>query len=278
MASTAAPKLYVILPDQQIPYHDRQLHECVLRWLETNKAQITGKIYTGDLIDQPGISRHEWNPDMDPDPLRSTNRGVRETRKYLDECNEATGGPGDDWLTPGNHEARLEAYVIKHADKLWFLEEEDGDQTLNLERLLGLKRRGVKLASGGYPAAKVWLSDKIAAMHGWYTGSFAGAAARKTLDKLGHSVLVGHTHKKAYVYKTRYPRKGPETIVGVECGTLAQLNLGYDPHMDAQQGFEVVRVFPDGTFAISPATYVRGVLRWESQEISYSRKGIKVVA
>ena len=271
-------KLYVVLPDQQIPYHEKPLHECVLRWLDTNSPRLTGKIYSGDLVDQPGISRHEWTPEMDPDPIRSTNRGLRETRGYLDECNEATGGPGDDWLTLGNHEIRLDKFLIKNADKLYFLEEEDGDRTISLERLLGLARRGVKVAPGGYPGGKVWLSDKLAVMHGWYTGSYSGAAAKKTLDKLGHSVIVGHTHKMALVYKTRYPRKGPETLVAAEAGTLARLNLGYDPHMDAQQGFLTVRIFTDGTFSLSPATYVRGVLRWEDQEISYSRKGVRVVA
>ncbi len=271
-------KLYVVLPDQQIPYHEKPLHECVLRWLDVNSPRLTGKIYSGDLVDLPGISRHDWSPEMDPDPYRSTNNALKATRKYLDECNEATNGPGDDHLTPGNHEHRMEAYLIKNADKLYFVVEETGEQTINLERLLGLKKRGVQLAPGGYPGAKVWLSDKLAVCHGWYTGSYSGAAAKKTLDKLGHSVIVGHTHKMALVYKTRHPKKGAEVLVGAGAGTLARLNLGYDPHMDAQQGFLTVRVFADGTFSISPATYVRGVLRWEDQEISYSRRGVKVVA
>lgn len=271
------PKLYVVLPDQQIPYHEKPLHECVLRWLELNKSRITGKVYSGDLIDLPGISRHEWDPSMDRDPFRSTNDALRATRKYLDECNQATGGPGDDWLTPGNHEKRMESYLIKNADRLYYVTEEDGEQTVSLERILGLKKRGVQVAPGGWPAAKVWLSPKVAIMHGWFTGKY-GAAAKKTIEKLGHSVLIGHTHGKAVVYATRYPHSGPETIVGVECGTLAQLNLGYDPHMDAQQGFEIIRVFEDGTFAISPATYIKGVLRCEDQRVIYRRKGVQVVA
>jgi hypothetical protein len=266
----------VVLPDQQIPYHEPALHECVLRWLDLNRAQITGKVYSGDLIDLPGISRHEWNPEMDPNPLRSTQHALAAAREYLDQCNQATGGPGDDWLTPGNHEKRMEAYIVKHADKLYYLEEEGGGKTVSLERLLGLKQRGVKVAEGGWPAAKVWLSPKLAVMHGWYTGRF-GAAARKTLEKLGHSVIVGHTHSKATVYATRYPNDGPETIVGVEAGTLARMNLGYDPHMDAQQGFEVVRVYQDGTFSITPATFVKGVLRWEGQQVVYRKRGVQVL-
>jgi hypothetical protein len=273
----SGPKLYVVLPDQQIPYLEKPLHECVLRWLEVNKSRLTGKIYSGDLIDLPGISRHDWSPDMDTDPFRSTNNALKDTRKYLDECNEATGGPGDDHLTMGNHEKRMEAYLIKNADRLYYVTEEDGEQTISLERILGLKKRGVTVAPGGWPAAKVWLSPKLAVMHGWFTGKY-GAAAKKTIDKVGHSAIVGHTHGKAVVYKTTYPHKGAQTIVGVEAGTLARLNLGYDPYMDAQQGFEVVRVFADGTFSISPATYVRGVLRWEDQEITYNRRGLKVVA
>lgn len=273
----ADAKLYVILPDQQIPYHERTLHECVLRWLELNQSRLTGKVYSGDLIDLPGISRHEWNPHMDRDPLRSTNEALKATRAYLDECNQATGGPGDDWLTPGNHEKRMEAYLIKNADRLYYITEEDGEQTVSLERILGLKKRGVRVAEGGWPAAKVWLSPKVAVMHGWFTGKF-GSAARKTIEKLGHSVMIGHTHSKAVVYATRYPHAGAETIVGVECGTLAQMNLGYDPHMDAQQGFEVIRVFPDGTFSITPATFIKGVLRWEDQQIIYTKRGLQVVA
>jgi hypothetical protein len=270
-------RLYVILPDQQIPYHDRELHELVLRWLNVN--QPYGKVYSGDLIDLPGISRHEWDPAMDPDPLKSTMTAIRDTRTYLKEC-ESAAGKGDDYLCEGNHEARLPKYLIKHAPHLYALEEPNGERTLDLARLLDLPARGIQLAPGGWPQGKVWLSPKLSVMHGWLARSKSGVTAHATLDHLGHSVIVGHTHRMGKIYQTRHTYDGLEVHVAAEAGTLARIEggLGYATAANWQNGFITARVFPDGTFSLSEAVYVKKRLYWEGQVYDQGAKGVRVAA
>jgi hypothetical protein len=271
-------RLYVILPDQQIPHHDPHLNELVLRFLDTNKARITGKIYSGDLIDLPGCSRHPWDPNMDPDPLRSTRDAIKATNVYLDDCEQACPSKGEDALIEGNHELRLRAFVLRQAPQLHFLEEEDGESTLDIYRLLRLKKRGIRVPERVYPQDKHWLSDRIAVIHGRLARAGSGVTALATLRKLGHSVIMGHTHRQSQVFETQHPRKGAETRVAVEAGTLARIEdgLGYCADPDWQQGICVVRLYPDGGFHTSLGTYVRGVFRWEDQELRSSGHGVSV--
>jgi hypothetical protein len=271
-------RLYVILPDQQIPHHDPHLNELVLRFLDTNKARITGKIYSGDLIDLPGCSRHPWDPNMDPDPLRSTRDAIKATNVYLDDCEQACPSKGEDALIEGNHELRLRAFVLRQAPQLHFLEEEDGESTLDIYRLLRLKKRRIRVPERVYPQDKHWLSDRIAVIHGRLARAGSGVTALATLRKLGHSVIMGHTHRQSMVFETQHPRKGAETRVAVEAGTLARIEdgLGYCADPDWQQGLVVVRLYPDGGFHTSLGTYVRGVFRWEDQELRSSGHGVSV--
>lgn len=271
--ATTVPKLYVILPDQQVPYHDKFLHELVLRWLETNQPH--GKIYSGDLVDLPGVSRYDWNPEMDPDPIRSTSRAVTETIKVLQEYSQA-GGVGDDWLIEGNHELRLFKYLVSRAPELFYLQEENGEQTLDLYRLLGLQKLGINLVPGRWPQGKHWISPKLAVIHGRYARQGSGVTARATLKALGHSVIMGHSHRQSMIYETQHPYGGPETRVAVEAGTLAMLEggLGYSPEPDWQQGFCTARIFGDGTFHISLATYTKGALFWEGQVYRNTGHGV----
>lgn len=276
-------KLYAILPDQQAPLHDARLHELVLRWLDTNRPD--GKIYSGDLIDLTSISRHGWNPRIVRNPYEDTQHSIDVTNKLLWDYHEASGKQGDDWLIPGNHEERMQKFIISNAPQIYGLRRasrgEDVEPALSLQSLLGLKELGIQWAggdAGDWPHARVRLSKHLEVRHGWLARKHAGATAHATLEHLNRSVIVGHTHRMATVFKTRHdPDGSAKVLVGVEAGTLARFDLGYAVDPDWQQGFTVVRVHDDGTFHISHATYVGGVLWWEGQRFKNTAgKGVVV--
>jgi hypothetical protein len=279
-------QIFAILPDQQIPLHDRHLHEVVCRWLELNKPD--GITCSGDLIDLTMLSRFGWNPKIVRDPGTDTQRAIDETNKVLTDYKQARGGSGRDYLIPGNHEERLQRYIIANAPQLYGIKRagagDDVDSELSLAHLLGLKELGMEWVTGEdgeWPHAQVWLAKRLAVRHGWIVRKNSAASAYATLEHLGHSVIVGHTHRMGIAYRTRHDSDGTRAVIcGVEAGTLAlPTGLGYAVAPDWQQGFAVARVNDDGTFSVSLATYVNSTLIWEGQQLTYRKaKGVQVSA
>lgn len=277
-------KLYAVLPDQQIPLHDKRVHELVCRWLEFNKPD--GIKLSGDLIDLTMLSRFGWNPHIVKDPQTDTQRAIDETHSVLSDYQQARGGTGDDDLIPGNHEERLQRYILSNAPALYGIKRAGAGERseLSLAHLLGLDDLGIRWATnpdGEWPHAEVKLSRKLAVRHGWIVRKNSGASAFATLEHLGYSVIVGHTHRQGIAYRTRHDSDGSRAVIcGVEAGTLAQATgLGYAVAPDWQQGFAVARVNDDGTFHVSLATYCNDILMWEGQRFCYKRgKGVQIAA
>jgi len=264
--------------------HDKKLHELVCRWLSQN--QPDGKIYSGDLVDLTSLSKFGWNPHVVRDPYRDTQYSLDVSHGLLREYKQASGWKRkqNDWFIPGNHEERLQKFIITKAPELYGLkragEGEDVPSALSLEHLLRLKELGVQWAGGSdgdWPHAKVGLSKFLEVRHGWLVRKNSGATAHATLEHLGRSVVVGHTHRQSLVYKTRHDTDGTQRVhVGAEAGTLARFDLGYAVAPDWQQGFLVIRLHADGTFHLSLATYVNGVLWWEGQRYKNTARGVTV--
>lgn len=273
--------LIAVLPDQQIPHHDPKVHELVLYWLSQNSPDTI--VISGDAIDLPMLSRHGWNPKMVKDPVSATQFGLDSTRKVLSEYGEASGAD-DLYFIPGNHEERLQRYIIQQAPMLFGLRkadaEEQADSVLSLPYLLGLSNLGYQWITGQtgeWPQAELKLSKYLAVRHGWLARKQSGASAHATLDHLGYSVIVGHTHRQGQVYRTRHCLDGSLTInTAVEAGTLALTKggLGYAVAPDWQPGFAVVRLHANGQFNITLAHAVGGALLWENQRFYRSRGGI----
>lgn len=277
-------ELYVILPDQQAPHHDKALHELVCRWLDTNRPY--GIICSGDLIDLPSVSKYRTNPHMVKDRAHAAQEGVDASYEILHDYVQANPSPYRK-LIPGNHEERLQNSILERLPELYDIRragEVDLYSVLSVPYLLRLDELGfdwVTAPNGAeWPDASLTLSDKLAIRHGWLTATKSAATAHKTLDHLGHSVIVGHTHKQGIAFQTKHEMSGAiRTNVGIEAGTLAEpYGLGYAVAPDWQQGFAVARVFEDGTFHASLATYVNGTLVWEGQRYFSNSHGVKVAA
>lgn len=279
-------QLYAILPDQQIPYHDKKLHEVVLRWLDEN--QPYGLILSGDFIDLISFveGKYDWNPRMVRDPVQAVDDHRLEAISVMRDYAHYAGYPKVKYFIDGNHENRLLKYMVRHAKLLSAVTDSSGRKLNSIERYLELDE-GVwvypvsKKAKAAYPQTHVTLGKHLAVYHGWIARQKSGQSAMATLEHLGHSVIVGHTHRQAKVYLTRHAISGPPAILtGIEAGTLADINggLGYAIKPNWQQGFATVRVFDDGTFDAQLATYVNNTLYWEGQRYERSRKGILVRA
>jgi hypothetical protein len=266
--SAVHSKLVVIVGDEQEPYGDPTLKGLFLNWLDEN--QPDQGVHLGDLMDLPTISRHKDNPEWAASVQECVNAGYATLRSYID------ASPSTQWkLMVGNHDERIRNELLLRAERMYGIRPADVDgqeqeEALSLKRLLHLDALGIDFVDpkGAYAHASVKLTDKLQVRHGWLTGN---NAAQSSLGRLGHSIIVGHTHHQRVHYKTIYDIDGNRQILqGVEAGTMCNPHkgIGYAVDPDWQQGFATATIWPDGSFNIELATYNNGVLNWRDQRYS----------
>lgn len=262
-------RLVAVMGDQQCPHLDPYLHEKACQFIESN--QVDELVLTGDGLDFGDISRHSDNPEWDAVAQASINSCYATYRDYR-RANEQM--PIVKLL--GNHDERIRARLLQFFTRLydlrpaWLEGEDEPRRVWDVHNLLRLDDLNIDLVDpqGGYAHAQYELSHELAVRHGWIARKGAGASALATLNALGYSIFVGHTHRQALVHKTMHRINGyTATLVAVETGCMCQIKdgLGYTVAPDWQQGFATAIVWPDGTFKPELATYLDNTLMWRDQ-------------
>ncbi len=265
--SSDKPMTWVFIGDEQAPYHDERLHYLSLCWLNDIKPDRGVKM--GDLIDLPDISRHADNPEWHERAQTCVDAGSL----IIYERRQASPETGWEMLE-GNHDTRVRSEQLLRAERLYNLRpaclpgEEPEEALLSLSRLLRLPQLGVDFTrpNGNYDHAQVVINDKLAARHGWLTGK---DAAKKSISRLDHSLVLGHTHRQGVYSETRYRIDGsPYQVHAIETGCMCRIEggLGYAVDPDWQNGFVTVTVWPDGEISYDFARYRDGVLRWRDKQ------------
>lgn len=268
---TRKPELWVFTSCWQAPYHDEGFHRAFCGWLAENKPEHG--VDLGDLMDLPTVSKHRDNPAYFAGVQECVDAGFRLLAERVD------ASPSTRWrLLEGNHDERLRTELLSRAERMYGVRpavlpgEAPEEQVLSLRRLLHLDRLNIEFVNtplgGNYEHAEVEVSEGLVARHGWLTGPNAGA---RTVDKVGRSVIVGHTHMQGVQLVSRYHRGKLETLVGVEvgCGCVVKPDgLGYAAQPRWVQGFATASVWPDGSFTVDLARFEDGLLRWREQEIA----------
>jgi len=264
-------ELVAFFGDQHCPHHDVDLHAAACQWLRVNKPNRG--ILIGDMLDFDSISRHRYNPEWS----RSMQECIDTAYGVLKDYKEAS--PATQWqLLSGNHEARLRNAVIDSLLNMYGLrrakvdDEQIGESVLSISHLLRLDELEIEWVNpnGDYEHAQIRVGENLAARHGWIATQKSGTTALKTLEHLGHSVVVGHSHRMSEVFLTKHDIDGnTETLTGVECGTMAKIKqgLGYSVAPDWQAGFATATLFDDGKFNIDLAKFINGNLMWRDQRI-----------
>jgi hypothetical protein len=259
-------ELVVLVGDQQAPYHDHDLHRVFCDWLAENTPNRG--VLMGDTVDFPDISRHPKNPDHDRTVQECLNSGYLLLRDYVQRSENTR------WTKiMGNHDERIRTHLLQYAPGLHNIRRADDGApeapALSLQHLLRLDALDIEFIDpeGPYTNAQTKISDKLAARHGWLTRKGSGASALGTLEHLGYSVVVGHTHRQSLVHKTTHDIDGTTaTLAAAETGCMCRNDgLGYAVAPDWQQGFATATVYPDGTFKLDLATFVNGILYWRDQ-------------
>lgn len=254
------PRLVAFLSDQQAPYFDSALHKLVLDWLDDNNPSEV--IIGGDLFDFPGLSKHAAHAGY----TATTEDSVESGHSLLADYKSAAPKKAKRRFIPGNHDQRTELYLWRHAERLAYLY--GGGLRESVEKA------GWSYVGKGYPHSMLTITPHLAAAHGWLVRKQAGMSALAHVEFLGHSVLIGHTHRQGISQRTQHELTGGLRVhKGVEAGCLClpEDGLGYTVKPNWQPGFAAVHVYEDGMFETSLASYVNGVLLWQGQR--WSRPG-----
>lgn len=256
---SSEPELIVVEGDHQVPYHDPDLDAATTAFVED--LQPAEHVFLGDTLDLPDISKYDDHPAAMARVQDCIDQGYALLRRRAEAAPNARRRK-----LKGNHDWRIEGEQLRRSERLYGIRPAGEDvHALSLRRLLHLDALGVELVEDdrGWQHAEVELvpgRDGLVVRHGFVTGH---NTAGRTLDKLGRSVIVGHDHSKASVYKLEYPMR--ELRQAFVAGTMSRCDREW-PHFavepDWHQGFVTVARWPDGRFLVEHAVWQDGHLYW----------------
>jgi len=194
-------KKIMLVPDLQIPYHDRSAVRALAGFAEQWEPDQVACV--GDLIDLPQIS--QWTKG-------TAGEHTRDLHKHRNEAIEIIDMLKIDVISRANHEDRLFKSVSSRLPGLMGLPE------LQIEEFLGLNDRGITYAHKPYRLAKDFYL-----MHGdkGTQSQKSGMTASALANRISASVACGHTHKLGLIPTTHMlAGKVTRTHWGFEVGCI----------------------------------------------------------
>lgn len=282
-ALAAAPtvggeQLIACLGDTQFPFEDPEAWRLTLSWIRDVRPGWL--VLTGDIADCYSISRFANDPRL---------MGIQDELRYvharLVELRSAAGPDARISWIAGNHEARLQKWLIAQAPALVGVRRAGEDrELLALPNLVAADTLGIEYIGAGpgdlgddhmngilrlIPQDSP--SGGLLATHGFYSRAGAGGASIQPLvDRWGESVVGGHDHSQGIAHTTKGGVAGSrvQRFRAISTGFLANRNLGYNPKGAAARwahGFAVISVAADGSWAPELVEIADGQLAWRGQ-------------
>lgn len=264
--------LVFITGDDQAPFQDPGFHDKKCQLISEVQPDHIVKI--GDTNDFPTISKYKKNPEIEE--RAKVEHCIDAGYQLLRDEREAAPNAKMTKLI-GNHDVRLRDYVIAFAPELHGFRRaiKDGQvepSVFSPEFYMRLDELGIDLVgdNANYEHGELKLSKYLATRHGWIATKGSGSSALKTLEHLGYSILVGHTHRLSLVHKTTYDIDGElEILAAAETGCGCRIDkegLGYTPSPDWQHGGATAQIYPDGTFHIDLINWIDGSIYWRGSK------------
>jgi hypothetical protein len=198
-------KTTVLVPDPQIgwwefadrslaPMHDEKAMATVVEIIGAVRPDVI--INLGDFLDLAIFSLKFARTE---EFARTTQASLDTGHEFLARQRAAAGRLAEIHLLSGNHDRRIEDYVVRNALaalRLRRADAPDGWPVLSIQNLLGLDSLDVNYVSG-YPAARL----KIADAHGHQTPLYAIHGEKTDMAKVARcerqSYVQGHAHHLA---------------------------------------------------------------------------------
>lgn len=227
-------KVAIALPDPQIggrflfdkgwdPFHDEAAMDVALQLVsfleETDRVDWV--INLGDFLDLPSQGRF----DQEAGFAGTTQQAIDRGHLFLQQQRAAAGPEAEIVLIEGNHDRRLEKYILSNSAAAWGLKRANMDElpVMSLPYLLRLDEIGVTYIDA-YPAGAFWLTPTIRAIHGNKARSNGSTAAAYTNADPHISTVFGHAHRLEIQSRTVFNRDEAIRSVAVSPGCLCRVD------------------------------------------------------
>lgn len=202
----------IIGSDIHIPFQDDKAVLAFCAYIERTPIDVV--ILNGDVLDMFMLSR--FTKGEGRNPLEE----IEECRNLLQRIKRAVSPHVKLYYVIGNHETRLERYVLAKAPELASL----------IEDVFTI----IKAEDYGFTGcASLTINDKVVIKHGTLLGNKSGLSAIKEMEASYMSGASGHTHRLCkYI-----ARKAGRKFFWMETGCLCGLNPEYMVNPNWQQGF-----------------------------------------
>lgn len=231
---------WLVISDIHIPYHDRTTLELALK--EAKRRRVVGVILNGDILDCHELSDHDKDP---------------RAPRYVEELQ--TGKQFLGWLRKqlpnariiykqGNHEDRLERYLIRKAPVFFGLE------AVTTPALLGLNQHGIEWVAD----KRIIMLGKLNVIHGHeYRGGVSSPVnpARGLYLKARSVAMAGHHHQTSE-HHAKDIRGRAEAAWSLGCACYLQ--PAYMRFNGWNHGFAFTDLYEDGDFSVENKRVLNG--------------------
>ena len=222
----------VVISDMQIPYHSQRHIDSLLNYIEITKPDSLACV--GDEIDVPGLGAFNKGTAMEHE--KTLQKDLNKTHQILKDFRHALGRKKPFWLQRSNHTQRLEHYIRKWAPGFSTID------ALKIESLLKLDEINVT-----YNRKLTEIVPGVIMGHGDEGRLFrlAGQTAIELAERVGKSVICGHTHRLGIINKSHGYGGRLHTLSGMEVGNLMNLSSPGAAYIKEklanwQQGFGII--------------------------------------
>lgn len=204
--------LILSISDLHIPFHDEKYISTVFEYISQKRPDVI--VLNGDVLDFFMLSRFTKGEGRNPA------EEVAICRDILKQLREVTGDKTKIYYIIGNHETRLERYVLTQAPHLSSLIED----VFSILKVDEFNVRGCE---------KLTVNNSFVFKHGALLGNKSGLSAIKEMENSYMSGATGHCHRLAkYI-----ARKAGKKFVWLESGCGCRLDPYYMVEPNWQQGF-----------------------------------------
>lgn len=226
--STSTWRTALVLPDPQIgyrrladgrldPFHDARAIDIAMQITEAERPDLT--VWLGDFLDFPMFGRFRLEAEF----AQTAQPALEYAHELLAKT---TALSGETRLIEGNHDARLQNFIVDNAMAAAGLRRARSISNewpvLSVPYLLRLEELGVEYV-GGYPAGATYINDNLAAIHGHIVAP-AGQTAAKVVADEQVSTIFGHVHRIETAHRTRNSRGAPRFNVAHTPGCLCRID------------------------------------------------------
>lgn len=202
--------------DIHIPFEDKKAVKAFLDACEITQPEVI--VLNGDVMDMFMLSKFTKGEGRNPA------EEVEETRELLRDLRRRCP-KSDIYYIIGNHETRLERYVLNKAPELSSLVED----VFSILKVSDFNIRG---------CSSLTINNNLVFKHGTLLGNKSGLSAIKEMENAYMSGCSGHTHRLCkYI-----ARKSGRKFFWIETGCLCDLNPEYMVNPNWQQGFAMVEM------------------------------------